>query len=63
MNKYGCLLALALLVSLAGCSAPPPQPGVLYQVSTIRALQEGAFDGQVTCAELLRHGDLGLGTF
>jgi acetolactate decarboxylase len=34
----------------------------LFQTSTVRALLAGAFDGDVTLAELLEHGDLGLGT-
>jgi alpha-acetolactate decarboxylase len=35
----------------------------VYQFSTISALLEGVYDGDVTVAELLRHGDFGLGTF
>ena len=35
----------------------------VYQFSTISALLEGVYDGDVTIAELLRHGDFGLGTF
>jgi acetolactate decarboxylase len=38
------------------------EPHVLFQASTIGALLEGAFDGDVTFAELAEHGDLGLGT-
>ncbi len=34
----------------------------LFQTSTVTALVGGAFDGDVTLAELLEHGDLGLGT-
>ncbi|MFZ0088211.1 MAG: acetolactate decarboxylase [Solirubrobacteraceae bacterium] len=37
-------------------------PHELFQASTVHALLGGAFDGDVTLAELLRHGDLGLGT-
>jgi acetolactate decarboxylase len=37
-------------------------PHELFQTSTVQALLGGAFDGDVTLAELLRHGDLGLGT-
>lgn len=36
---------------------------VVFQTSTIEALLEGAYDGDVTFAELREHGDLGLGTF
>jgi len=35
----------------------------VYQFSTISALLEGVYDGDVTVADLLRHGDFGLGTF
>jgi alpha-acetolactate decarboxylase len=35
----------------------------VYQFSTISALLEGVYDGDVTIAEILRHGDFGLGTF
>jgi acetolactate decarboxylase len=37
-------------------------PHVLFQASTIGALLEGAYDGDLTFAELAEHGDLGLGT-
>jgi acetolactate decarboxylase len=37
-------------------------PGVAEQTSTIEALLHGAYEGDVTFAELARHGDLGLGT-
>ena len=35
----------------------------IYQVSTAGALVEGVFQGCVQVADLLRHGDFGLGTF
>jgi acetolactate decarboxylase len=35
----------------------------IFQTSTINALLESVYDGDVTFAELARHGDLGLGTF
>lgn len=35
---------------------------VLFQASTIGALLDGAFEGDLTFAELAEHGDLGLGT-
>ncbi len=34
----------------------------LFQSSTVQALLGGAFEGDVTLAEVLEHGDLGLGT-
>lgn len=39
------------------------QPAVVYQTSTMAALLDGIYDGDVTIAELLTHGDFGLGTF
>jgi acetolactate decarboxylase len=38
------------------------EPHVLFQASTIGALLEGAFEGDLTFAELGERGDLGLGT-
>jgi acetolactate decarboxylase len=37
-------------------------PHVLFQASTIGALLDGAFDGDLSFGELAAHGDLGLGT-
>jgi acetolactate decarboxylase len=37
-------------------------PHVLFQASTIAALLDGAFDGDLSFAELAERGDLGLGT-
>lgn len=51
----------ALLLVLSGCSAP--RAGVVYQNSTIDALLDGNYDGEVTFAQLRQHGDFGLGTF
>ena len=56
------VVALMLLAILAGC-AGQPQRDTLYQVSTITALMEGAYDGTTSVGELRRHGDFGLGTF
>jgi len=35
----------------------------VYQTSTMGALLDGVYDGDVTIRELLQHGDFGLGTF
>ncbi|MFF3751907.1 acetolactate decarboxylase [Streptomyces sp. NPDC002018] len=35
----------------------------IYQSSTMGALLDGVYEGDVTIAELLTHGDFGLGTF
>lgn len=36
---------------------------VLFQTSTINALSEGVYDGEITYGELKKHGDVGIGTF
>ncbi len=41
---------------------PEHESHVLFQASTISALLEGAYDGDISFAELAGHGDLGLGT-
>jgi acetolactate decarboxylase len=38
------------------------EPHVLFQASTIGALLQGSYDGDLSLAELRRHGNLGLGT-
>src|SRR6476646_8424628 len=38
------------------------EPHVLFQASTIGALLDGAYEGDLSFAELAGHGDLGLGT-
>ena len=52
---------LPVLLLLAGCSTTPP--GTIYQVSTIDALLAGVYDGEVRFAEVMPHGDFGIGTF
>jgi acetolactate decarboxylase len=42
---------------------PEHEPHVLFQASTIGALLDGAYEGDVSFAQLAEHGDLGLGTF
>ena len=64
-NKYRFSIFI-FGVLLIFCCAHAPQNGrsnVLYQVSTINALLEGAYDGEVTCGDLLKKGDFGIGTF
>lgn len=63
-----CLLFISVLSS--GCIATEKEPAereyandVIYQISTISALLEGMYEGDLTMGELKEHGDLGLGTF
>ena len=34
-----------------------------FQVSTLKALTQGVYDGDLSLGELKKHGDLGIGTF
>jgi acetolactate decarboxylase len=46
-----------------GVHHDPEHGRAVYQTSTMGALLDGVYDGAVTVAELLSHGDFGLGTF
>lgn len=59
-------LVTTLIITMVGCrSSPQPVENrdILFQYSTLGSLLEGVYDGEITFAELKRHGDLGLGTF
>lgn len=58
-------VVFCLVLMLSGCAHGPRSlgQGALYQVSTINALLEGAYDGEMTCGDLLKQGDFGIGTF
>lgn len=60
-----CALALwaALLWGCAHGSLEGEGEVTLFQVSTIDALMEGAYEGQVSFARMAQEGDLGIGTF
>jgi acetolactate decarboxylase len=57
------LIIIFLVLSFSGCSNLHKNRDVLYQTSTINALLEGVYDGDITFHELKEHGDFGLGTF
>ena len=58
------LLALAVLLPAAGAESPRSgDRDAVFQVSTINALLQGIYDGELTCGDLLKQGDFGLGTF
>lgn len=65
-------ILLAAVLALAGCAqAGKPEKlneagrpeDTVFQVSTINALLQGLYDGEITCGELKKQGDLGVGTF
>ncbi|HBG77763.1 MAG TPA: acetolactate decarboxylase [Phycisphaerales bacterium] len=58
MRKLFIILAL---VFFAGCL--PAGRNQITQTSTIDALLAGVYDGDMTCGQLLKYGDFGIGTF
>lgn len=46
----------------AGASRDAPAPHHVFQTSTVSALMDARYDGDLTVGEVLAHGDLGLGT-
>jgi acetolactate decarboxylase len=68
MKRLITILALLVFcMSISGCNVQESQHTsdreLLYQVSTINALLEGSYDGQVSIKELKNYGDIGIGTF
>lgn len=63
--KIGRYLFLAafLGIIICGCFNPQENKDVLFQTSTINALLDGVYDGEMTYKELKQHGGFGLGTF
>jgi len=62
VERVIALVAVFLPVAACGCSSAPVYRDVVFQASTLDALMTCAYDGQMTCGALRRHGDLGLGT-
>ena len=74
-TKFFLGIGLAIVLVFAGAavySSFTKLPGipkatddreVLYQVSTIDALQQGVFDGVQPIGKIRKHGDFGIGTF
>ena len=64
MKKLFCVLLLAgILLSPVSSHAKSDDRDVVYQVSTLSALMEGLYDGEVTISELKERGNIGIGTF
>ena len=56
-------MSLSRLVERVHAHLVTQQSHTVFQTSTMAALLAGVYDGDVTIAELLTHGDFGLGTF
>jgi acetolactate decarboxylase len=63
MKKMFILSLLLVLALAAGCSQYKSTDDSLYQFSTIEALMEGLYDGDMTLNIVENHGDMGIGTF
>ena len=75
MKKYSCLMAILLLfagILISGCvdqaeNGEIPESSLnrdlLYQTSTIDALLEGVYDGDISFKTMKEYGDFGIGTF
>lgn len=61
-HSADCSCEESLCQTLRGFSAQHPE-NVLFQTSLMSALLSGVYEGSTTIAELLTHGDFGLGTF
>jgi len=57
------LVATFSVMVISGCSYSQENRDVLFQTSTINALLEGVYEGEMTYEELKQHGDFGIGTF
>jgi acetolactate decarboxylase len=62
-RRVTTFLTLLLLLASGCASSRDRAAGVAWQNSTIDALLDGNYDGDVTFDELRKHGDFGLGTF
>ena len=62
MKKSILLFLLAsLILTVLACTSIPKD--TLTQISTIDALLAGVYDGHLSCSELVKNGNFGLGTF
>jgi acetolactate decarboxylase len=53
----------AIAICVSGCLHSQENEDILFQTSTINALLEGVYDGEITYKELKQYGDFGIGTF
>ena len=61
MKKWMLCIGLGIWMLVSGCGTPARN--TLFQTSTIDALLAGVYDADLSCGDLLKHGDFGIGTF
>lgn len=61
-HRFFMLPALLLLTHIGHAQTPEAREN-LYQISTFNALLQGVYQGSLTIGSLLKHGDMGIGTF
>ena len=52
----------AFISTLTGCAGSPYGRDTLFQISTINALMDGAYRGEMTIGQLKKYGEFGIGT-
>ncbi len=57
------LVLTSLVIAISGCSRLQENKDVLFQVSTMNAILERDYDGEITYKRLRKYGDFGVGTF
>ena len=60
-KAFAILVFFCIVVNFISCGKT--QLDTITQVSTIDAILAGAYDGIMTCRELISYGDFGIGTF
>jgi acetolactate decarboxylase len=63
MKPARCLLLTVFLVLLLAGFLQAGESRLVFQTSTLQALMDGVYDGDLTYNELARHGNFGIGTF
>ena len=61
LRKANLLLCLSLLLCMPVHAKM--DTSVIFQYSTLNALQAGVYEGEISLSELKKHGDFGVGTF
>jgi acetolactate decarboxylase len=61
MKRRMLYIGLGIWILVSGCGTPGRN--TLFQTSTIDALLAGVYDADLSCGDLLKHGDFGIGTF